>query len=80
MGSTMAVNADWWNEHFAAQARSIGLTEAEAERVLLRSPVGGTCARFEDLLVEISNNDPHRYREIGRLIDIKIRELEELES
>jgi hypothetical protein len=34
----MPVNVKWWNEHFATQTRSIGLSEDEGERVLLRSP------------------------------------------
>jgi hypothetical protein len=70
----MAVNVKWWNERFAVQARSIGLAEAEAERVLLRSPIGAVGARFEELLSEIAQVDPERSREIRRLMELKMKE------
>ena len=70
----MPVNVKWWNEHFATQARSIGLTEPEAERMLLRAPIGDMCARFEELMAEIAKQDPKRHAEIRRLVDIKMKE------
>jgi hypothetical protein len=76
----MPVNVQWWNEYFATQARSIGLSEDEAERVLLRSPIQEVCARFEKLMAEIATDDPDRHREIRQLVDIKLKEVEKLQK
>jgi hypothetical protein len=73
----MAVNAKWWDEYFATQARSIGLSEDEAERVLLRSPIREACARFETLMAEIAASDPARHREIRQLVELKMKEVQE---
>jgi hypothetical protein len=74
------VNVKWWNEYFAKQARSISLSDDEAARVLLRSPIGAACTRFENLLVEIAKTDPVRHTEIRQLVEIKMKEVEELQK
>ena len=76
----MAVNATWWNEHFAAQVASLGLTEAEAERVILRAPISDVDARFTSLLAEIAESDPERHARIRRLMDLKMEELLKLQT
>jgi len=76
----LAVNVGWWNEHFAAQAASLGLTEAEAERVILRSPISDVGARFKSLLAEIAESDPERHARIRRLVDLKMEELQKLRT
>jgi hypothetical protein len=73
----MAVNAKWWNDYFSMQARSIGLSEDEAERVLLPPPIREACARFEKFMTEIAATDLVRRREIRQLVDLKMKEIEE---
>lgn len=76
----MAVNVKWWNEHFAAQAESLGLTEPEAERVFLRPPIGDVDARFTTLLSEIAETDPARSARIRRLMELKMTEMLRLQN
>ena len=73
----MPVNVEWWNEHFAAQVASLGLTEAEGERVILRSPISDVGARFRSLLAEIAESDPERNARIRRLMELKMTDKEE---
>jgi hypothetical protein len=70
----MTVNVQWWNEHFATQARSIGLSEDEAESVLLRAPIHETGVRFEALLARIAETDPARHEQIRQAMQTKISE------
>jgi hypothetical protein len=74
----VTVNTIGWNELFASNAQSLGLTENEAERVLLRSPIGDVGVRFKGLLAEIAQQNPARAEEIRRLIQVKMKEVEDL--
>ena len=67
----MAVNVKWWSEYFAAQAESLGLTEAEAESV---------DARFIALLAKIASADPDRASRIQRLMELKVAEVLKLQT
>jgi hypothetical protein len=79
-GSSLSVNVAWWNERFAAQAASVGLTEAEAERVFLGAPISDVGARFMSLLAEIAESDVDRHSRIRRLMYLKMEELQKLEN
>lgn len=74
----MPVNVRWWNEYFAAQAESLGLTDTEAERVFLRTPMGDVDARFTALLAEITQTDPARSARIRSLVELKMAEVRPL--
>ena len=74
MSIPMAVNVEWWNQYFAEQAKSIGLAEEEAERVLVRGPYSEIGERFSNLLSEISRTNPERHKEILRLLAEKLEE------
>jgi hypothetical protein len=76
----LSVNVESWNEQFAAQASSLGLTEAEAERVILRGPISDVGARFKALLAEIAETNPERHARIRRLLDLKLEELRKLQE
>jgi hypothetical protein len=76
----LAVNVEWWNEQFATQVASIGLTEAEAERVILRSPISDVGARFKSLLAEVAETNPERHTRIRRLMHLKMEELQKLQG
>ena len=74
----MTVNTAWWNENFASNAQSLGLTETEAERVFLRSPIGDVGVRLKGLLAEIAKGNAPRAEEIRRLIQVKMKEVADL--
>jgi hypothetical protein len=70
----LAVNVAWWNEHFAAQAESLGLTEAEAESVFLHGAMDDVDARFTALVAKIAESAPERASRIQRLLELKVAE------
>jgi hypothetical protein len=76
----LPVNVRSWNERFAEQVASIGLTEAEAERVLLRAPITDVDTRLRSLLAEIAESDPERHARIAQLIRLKSEQMARLQS